>query len=210
MNGAALTGALAAIVIVFGLGFRAGDTNAYRLLLTGVVLATGFSALVSLLLVMAPQAQVKGMLYWLMGDLTDAGSPVAAWFVLLLAIAFALACATRLDLLALGETKARALGVAVAPLRIAVFLAAAIATVMAVMLGGAIGFIGLIAPHAIRLLGVADSRALLPLAVLLGGAFLTLADTASRTVWAPQQVPVGVLMALIGVPAMLVLLRRGA
>lgn len=210
MNGAALTGALAAIVIVFGLGFRAGDTNAYRLLLTGVVLATGFSALVSLLLVMAPQAQVKGMLYWLMGDLTDAGSPVAAWFVLLLAIAFALACATRLDLLALGETKARALGVAVAPLRIAVFLAAAIATVMAVMLGGAIGFIGLIAPHAIRLLGVADSRALLPLAVLLGGAFLTLADTASRTVWAPQQLPVGVLTALIGVPAMLVLLRRRA
>lgn len=208
-NAAALTSALAAIVIVFGLGFRSGDANVYRLLLTGVVLATGFSALVSLLLIMAPQAQVKGMLYWLMGDLTDAGNPAAAWTVLAFVTVLGVAYATRLDLLALGESKARALGVAVTSLRVGVFFAAALATVAAVMLGGAIGFIGLMVPHAIRLVGIAGHRALLPLAVLLGGGLLTLADTASRTIWAPQQLPVGVLTALIGVPAMLVLLKRG-
>jgi iron complex transport system permease protein len=76
------------------------------------------------------------------------------------------------------------------------------------MLGGAIGFVGLMAPHAIRMLGVAEHRLLLPLAVLLGGGFLTFADTAARALWAPQQLPVGVLTALIGVPAMLVLLGR--
>lgn len=207
-NAAALAGALAAIVLVFGLGFRSADANAYRLLLTGVVLATGFAALVSLILVTAPQAQVKGMLYWLMGDLSDAESPAAAWIVLILVAAFGLGYATRLDLLALGEMKARTLGVEVVPLRIGVFLVAAAATVAAVMLGGAIGFVGLMVPHALRLVGVVEHRALIPCAMLLGGAFLTIADTASRTLWAPQQLPVGVLTALIGVPAMLALLKR--
>lgn len=207
-NAAALAGALAAIFIVFGLGFRSGDWNVYRLLLTGVVLATGLSALVSLLLVMAPQAQVKGMLFWLMGDLAYAESPVIAWGILALVATLGLACATRLDLLALGHAKASTLGVAVTPLQLVVFFAAALATVAAVMLGGAIGFIGLMVPHAVRLLGVADHRALLPLAALLGGSLLTFADTAARTIWAPQQVPVGVLTALIGVPAMLLLLGR--
>lgn len=208
MHAAALAGALAAIVIVFGLSFRSGDWNVYRLLLTGVVLATGLSALVSLLLVMAPQAQVKGMLFWLMGDLAYAGSPAAAWIVLGGTVLYGVARATELDLLGLGHFKARSLGVAVTSLQIGVFFAAALATVAAVMLGGAIGFVGLMAPHAIRLLGVAEHRALLPLAVLLGGGFLTLADTAARTLWAPQQLPVGVLTALIGVPAMLLLLGR--
>jgi iron complex transport system permease protein len=208
VNASALASAFAAIVLVFGLGFRSGDPNPYRLLLTGVVLATGLSALVSLVLVVAPQAQVKGMLYWLMGDLAYADGPAPAWIAVAAVLAIAMTNATRLDLLALGRTKARALGLAVAPLQIAVFGAAALATVMAVMLGGAIGFVGLMAPHAIRLLGVANHRALLPLAMLLGGAFLTLADTAARTVWAPQQLPVGVLTALIGVPAMLFLLGR--
>ncbi len=206
MNAAAFAGALAAIVIVFGLGFRSGDWNVYRLLLTGVVLATGLSALVSLVLVMAPQAQVKGMLFWLMGDLAYAGNPAPAWIVLGAVMLFGAAQATQLDLLGLGQVKARSLGVAVAPLQIGVFFAAALATVAAVMLGGAIGFVGLMVPHAIRLLGVAEHRALLPLAALLGGSFLTLADTAARTLWAPQQLPVGVLTALIGVPAMLLLL----
>ncbi|MBI4195195.1 MAG: iron ABC transporter permease [Betaproteobacteria bacterium] len=208
MNAAAFGGAVAAIVIVFGLGFRSGDRNAYRLLLTGVVLATGLSALVSLTLVMAPPGQVKGMLFWLMGDLAYAESPIAAWIVLGMVLAYGMARAIELDLLGLGRIKAGSLGVGITWLQIGVFGVAALATVAAVMLGGAIGFVGLMVPHAIRLLGVAEHRVLLPLAVLAGGTFLTLADTAARTVWAPQQMPVGVLTALIGVPAMLLLLGR--
>jgi iron complex transport system permease protein len=208
MNASALLGAVGAIVIVFGLTYRTGDWNVYRLLLTGVVLSAGLSALISLTLVLAPEAQLKGMLFWLMGDLSQSGSPLPAWLVLTALCAFAVGASLKLDLLALGELKARSLGVAVGPLQIAVFGAAAVATVTAVVIGGAIGFIGLIAPHAIRLAGVANHRALVPLSVLLGGTLLTVADTAARTVWAPQQLPVGIFTALIGVPAMLVLLGR--
>lgn len=208
MNAAALAGALAAIVIVFGLSFRRGDWNVYRILLTGVVLSTGLSALISLLLVIAPQAQVQGMLFWLMGDLSYAGDPSWACLVLAGLTALGIAHSTRLDLLGLGELKAQSLGVGAASLQLGIFLSAALATVAAVVLGGAIGFVGLLIPHAVRLLGVANHRQLLPLAVLLGGTFLTVADTLARTVLAPQQLPVGVLTALLGVPGMLMLLGR--
>lgn len=208
MNFAAFAGAAAAIVIVFGLTYRSGDWNTYRLLLTGVVLSAGLAALISLTLVLAPEAQVKGMLFWLMGDLSQTDSPSIPAIVLLALLALSIGAAVRLDLLALGEFKARSLGIAVAPLQIFAFGAAAAATVAAVMTGGAIGFIGLVAPHALRLAGVVHHRALLPLAVLLGGSLLTIADTAARTLWSPQQLPVGIFTALIGVPAMLVLLGR--
>ena len=207
-NAAALAGASCAIAIVFGLSFRGGDWDVYRLLLTGVVLAAGFSALVSLTLVMAPHVQVKGMLFWLMGDLSYAGSPLPAWIVLVVVGAAAVAHAVKLDLLALGEVKARTLGLAVGPLQVALFAAAALATVAAVLLAGSVGFVGLMVPHAVRLLGVTSYRWLLPTAMLLGGSFLTVADTAARTLAAPQQLPVGVLTAIIGVPVMLFLLGR--
>jgi iron complex transport system permease protein len=208
MNVSAFAGAVAAIVLVFGLTYRAGDWNVYRLLLTGVVLSAGISAIISLILVLAPEAQLKGMLFWLMGDLSQSDSPWAAWLVLIALVVVAVGASIKLDLLALGELKARSLGMAVGGFQILVFGSAALSTVTAVVLGGAIGFIGLMAPHAIRLAGVANHRALVPLAVLLGGALLTIADTAARTAWAPQQLPVGIFTALLGVPAMLLLLTR--
>jgi iron complex transport system permease protein len=208
MNACALAGAIAALAIVFGVTYRSGEWNVYRLLLAGVVLSAGLSALISLALVLAPEAQVKGMLFWLMGDLSQAETAWPAWAVLAGLLALAIVVSTELDLLALGELKARSLGVPVRALQLAIFIAAALATVCAVLLGGAIGFIGLIAPHALRLGGVFRHRALLPLAAMLGGALLTFADTAARSAWAPQQLPVGVMTALVGVPAMLFLLAR--
>jgi iron complex transport system permease protein len=100
--------------------------------------------------------------------------------------------------------------VALKPVQAALYFGAAAATVAAVLLGGSIGFVGMMAPHALRLLGVHEHRVLLPAAVLCGGVFVTLADILARTVWAPQQLPVGVLTALIGVPVMLFLLSRRA
>jgi iron complex transport system permease protein len=144
----------------------------------------------------------------LMGDLSQSGSPLPAWIVLGTLTALGLTASLQLDLVALGELKARSLGVSLVPLQAGIFAAAAVATVSAVVLGGAIGFIGLMAPHAIRLAGVAHHRALLPLAAMSGGSLLTIADTAARTAWAPQQLPVGIVTALIGVPAMLLLLSR--
>ncbi|HET8610461.1 MAG TPA: iron ABC transporter permease [Burkholderiales bacterium] len=206
VNGIALLGALVAAGVVFGVGFRGGDWNAYRLLLTGVVLAAGLGALISLVLTLAPDAQLKGMLFWLMGDLSDAGGSGAAWIVLAIVLGGAMLLAPGLNALNLGSLKARSLGVAVGALQIAIYFGASAATVAAVLLGGTIGFIGLIMPHVIRLLGITDYRWLLPLSALLGGAVLTLADTLARTVWAPQQLPVGIFTALIGVPTMLWLL----
>ena len=210
VNAAALAGAIAAIAIVFGVTFRGGQWNIYRLLLSGVVLSAGFAALTSLILVIAPSAQVKGMLFWLMGDLSYAENPLVACGLLSVLTLVAVALAARLDILGLGDTKARSLGVSVVSLQRMVFFGAALATVAAVMLGGAIGFVGLMMPHAVRLMGVVRHHLLLPVSVLAGGSFLTLADTCARALWAPQQLPVGIFTALIGVPCMLYLLTRRA
>lgn len=209
-NLAALLGALGAIAIVFALSFRAGDWNLHRLLLTGVVLSAGFTALISLLLTLAPQAQLRGMLFWLMGDLSHADASGTAWSVLAVVVMAFTLRAGSLNALALGALKARALGVAVGGLQAALYFGAAAATVAAVLLGGSIGFVGIMVPHALRLAGVNDHRWLLPASALVGGSFVTLADTFARTVWAPQQLPVGVFTALLGVPVLLYLLSRKA
>ncbi len=207
-NFAALAGALGAIAIVFALSFRAGDWNVHRLLLTGVVLSAGFTAMISMLLTVAPQAQLRGMLFWLMGDLSHADASGAAWWVLAAVVVVFTLGSGSLNALALGAMKARALGVAVGGWQAALYFGAAVATVAAVLLGGSIGFVGIMVPHALRLAGVNDHRWLLPASALVGGSFVTLADTFARTVWAPQQLPVGVFTALLGVPVLLYLLSR--
>ena len=203
-------GALLAIVTVFGLGFRYGERNIYRLLLTGVVLSAGCGAVISLLLTLAPSAQVQGMLFWLMGDLSHPqGLPLAAAGLLLVG-AGATLFSGGLDVLAGGLDKAAALGMAVNRWQMALYFAAAVLTMMALQLGGSIGFVGLLMPHVIRLLGVSVHRWLIPCSILLGGSFLVAADTLARTLWAPLQLPVGVFTAVLGVPIMLWLLGRRA
>jgi iron complex transport system permease protein len=208
LQGMAASGALAAMAVVFALSWRAGDWRMGRLLLTGVVLASGLAALISLVLATAPAAQAKGMLFWLMGDLGDVTGAPWLWAVLGAVLAPALVMAAALDALALGPDKARALGVGVTAAQLALYIGAALATTAAVTVGGSIGFVGLVVPHALRLMGLAAHRWLVPGAALAGGSLLVLADTAARTVWSPQQLPVGVLTALIGVPVMLALLAR--
>lgn len=211
VNLTSLAGALAAIAIAFGLSFRSGDWNLYRLLLTGVVLSAGCAALTTLILTLAPASDVKGMLFWLMGDMSRAVGAEglsSAWVTLVIVAAISMIFSGSLNVLSLGQIKAKTLGVAVLPLQVGIYFGAALATVATLMLAGVIGFVGLIIPHVIRLLGINDYRWLLPLAMLLGGSFLTLADTLARTLWAPQQLPVGVLTALLGVPLLLLLLSR--
>ncbi|SEL55035.1 FecCD family ABC transporter permease [Nitrosovibrio tenuis] len=208
VNLTSLAGALAVVALVFGLSFRAGDWNLYRLLLTGVVLSAGCTALITLILTLAPAGDVKGMLFWLMGDVSRAEELLPAWAVLIVVMAMSMLFSSSLNVLSLGQIKAKTLGVAVLPLQLGIYFCASLATVAALILAGAIGFVGLIVPHVVRLLGVHDFRWLLPLSVLLGGSFLTLADTLARTLWAPQQLPVGVLTALLGVPMLLILLSR--
>jgi len=148
------------------------------------------------------------MLFWLMGDLSQAGNAWQPLLVLAVALALAMPFARELNLLARGLMQAQALGVAVDRLRYAIYLLASLATATAVTTAGAIGFIGLVVPHLVRLASGNDQRLLLPASALAGGALLLLADTLARSLIAPQQLPVGVLTALIGVPVFLALLSR--
>jgi len=208
VDGAALGGALAAMLLVFGLAHGDGSWTQTRLLLTGVIVAAGCGAAVTLMLSLAPDVRVRSMLFWLMGDASGAGRPWPAVAVLVAGLAAVLPFARDLNVLARGEVTARALGVRVERLRLLLYLLASLLTATAVTLVGSVGFVGLIVPHLVRFLVGNDQRVLLPAALLAGGTLLTLADTAARTVMAPVQLPVGVLTALIGVPVFLFLLSR--
>ena len=208
---AALVGALGSTLLVFALartGAERAPWTTTRLLLTGVVVAAGWGALIALLLTLAPDAQVKGMLFWLIGDLGGATVATPAIVTLVLALAVSFAFARDLNVLSRGEDVAAALGVAVG--RTTVFLCAlsAFATAAAVTTAGSVGFVGLVVPHGLRLVIGNDQRLLLPASALTGGTLLLLADTLARTIAAPIQLPVGVITALVGVPVLLALLTR--
>ena len=205
---AAFAGALTAIWLVFGLARGDGAWTHTRLLLTGVIVAAGCGAAVTLMLAIAPETKLQSMLFWLMGDASAARRPWPALLVLAGGLLVMLPFARELNVLARGDGPARALGVAVGRLRVLVYLAASLLTATAVTLIGSVGFVGLIVPHLIRLLVGNDQRLLLPAAALAGGALLLAADTAARIVVAPMQLPVGALTALIGVPVFLFLLAR--
>lgn len=204
----AFAGAFASTVLVFGLARGGGPWSPTRLLLTGVVVAAGWGAVVALILSLAPETQLRGMLFWLIGDLS---APPAAWLTLaalLFAMLAVMPLAGDLNALARGEIAAAALGVDVEHLPWLLFALAAFLTAAAVTTAGAIGFVGLIVPHAVRLVLGNDQRLLLPASALAGGALLLVADTLARQVTAPAQLPTGIVTALIGVPTFLYLLRR--
>ncbi len=208
VNIGALLGAVAAIALVFALGWRGRGAGPERTLLAGVVLSAGFAAIISLFLVLAPAAQLHGMLFWLMGDLSRVISADIALVTLGIVAVISVLLGHSLDILALGETKAATLGLSAKPFQILIFLLAAVATTVVVVSAGSIGFVGLLVPHAIRLLGITRHRALMVFSIFAGGAFLVWADLLARSIAAPLQLPVGAVTALLGVPLLLLLLIR--
>ena len=205
---AAFGGAMAATLIVFSLAHGSGAWTPVRLLLTGVVLAAGFGAATTLLLALSPDQQLRGMLFWLMGDLSFAFEPARVlWLLLILTIATSLG-ARHLNVLARGELQAAIVGLPVTGVRYLIFAAASLATALSVTTVGVVGFIGLVVPHLVRMFGGSDHRIVVPAAAIGGGALLVIADTLSRTLIAPRQLPVGALTAAIGVPLFLLLMSR--
>jgi iron complex transport system permease protein len=196
------------MVTVFGLARGDGSWTQSRLLLTGVIVAAGCGAGVALILSLAPEQKLHSMLFWLMGDLSHAGSPWPALAVAAIGLALVMPIARDLNLLSRGDLVASTLGVKVRVLRAAIYGLGSLLTAVAVTTTGSVGFIGLVVPHLVRLAIGNDQRILLPAATLAGGALLVVADTLARTVVAPQQLPVGVLTALLGVPVFLYLLSR--
>lgn len=207
IQGSAVAGAVVAVVIVHLLA-RGGGTT--RLLLTGVVLASACGAIVTVLLSVADASRLRGMVFWLAGDLEWAVDPWASALTALLAVIFAVLLARPLNVLAAGELRARSAGMRLEAWRGFVFVGCAVLTAVAVVSAGTVGFVGLITPHIVRLaFRTSDHRVVAPASALLGGTLLACADVAARTVVAPTQLPVGAIMALVGAPLFLALLRRG-
>ena len=212
----AAVGAAAASALLFGLLWRRlastaivpSGEGATALLLVGVMIGAGCSAIVSLILTLADEGQLRGMVFWLLGDLNGASHWEIVWIAVAVALAMVWPRARELDWLARGDAWAATLGVAVGPRRRAVLLAAALATGAAVATAGAIGFVGLVVPHALRRLGVRAAPLLLPTSAIAGGAFVVAVDAAARTIVAPLQLPVGVLAAAIGVPTFIAMLLQ--
>lgn len=205
---AAFGGAMAATLLVFGIAHGTGSWAPARLLLTGVVLAAGFGAATTMLLALSPDQNLRGMLFWLMGDLSFAFEPARILWLLAAMVAIGTLAARHLNVLSRGELQAVIVGMPVKGFRYLVFAAASLATALSVTAVGVIGFIGLVVPHLVRLLAGSDHRIVLPASALAGGALLVVADTLARTIMAPRQLPVGALTAAIGVPLFLLLMSR--
>lgn len=211
---AAFGGAMSVAALLFILAYRdfrgagSAEGSAPLLLLTGVIVAAGCGAIVTLLLSIAPDQSLRGMVFWMIGDLSNTQPRYMAWSIWFIVMLLMLYKARDINIAAMHADNARALGVNVGALRRLLFVCAALLTASAVSTAGSIGFVGLIIPHACRFKFGPDHRLLIPLASLGGGAFLVFADTLARTVAAPHQLPVGVITALIGVPVFLFQLHQ--
>jgi iron complex transport system permease protein len=210
VDGAAFAGAAAISLLLYSLARRdlRADGGATSLLLTGVILSSGCMALVTLMLSIAPEGRLRGMIFWMIGDLSGAPLRVLPWLVLGVALLFSVRNARALNVIAMHADGAAALGIRVGPLRKGLYCCSGLLTASAVTTAGSIGFVGLIVPHACRFALGPDHRLLVPAATLAGGTFLVLADTLARTIAAPQQLPVGVVTALLGAPVFLIQLHQ--
>ncbi|OUE27581.1 FecCD family ABC transporter permease [Clavibacter michiganensis] len=210
VTGAAFAGAIATLALVLALGRRGGRVDPARLVLVGVSISSLLQALTSWLQLQASPDQIAGVLFWLLGSVSGAtwaslALPAAALAIGLVGL---LAGGRTLDALLLGDDRAASLGVDLSRSRTILFAVSALLTAAAVSVAGGVGFVGLIAPHLVRLVVGPAHRRLLPLAALVGGLFLVLADLAGRTLTAPRELPLSIVTALVGVPVFLTVLLR--
>jgi iron complex transport system permease protein len=209
LSGGAFLGSLVAFAAVLALAGRS-LTSSTRVVLAGVAVSQLFGALTSLVVVTSADADsTRSVTFWLLGSLAAANwsSVLACAAVLAAVLVVCWSAALALDAFAFGQEAAASLGVAPARTQLLLLCATALSAAVLVAASGAIGFVGLIVPHAARFLVGARHRVLLPTCALLGGVFLLWADTAARSLFAPQDVPVGVVTAVVGVPVFAAVLR---
>jgi len=206
----AFAGAVAATAAVYFLGRRGGELDSYALLLGGIITASFLSALIMFLMTTISGRELRGMAFWLMGDLSTPSPVSVGWLFLVLVVAVGAIYTTAADLnlLLAGEQEAMHLGVDVVRVKLVVYVGASVLTGLAVCVSGSIGYVGLMVPHLVRLLFGSDYRLLIPATALGGAIAVVLADTLARTLVAPTQLPVGAMTALVGAPVFIYLLRR--
>jgi iron complex transport system permease protein len=207
----AFLGAAGTIAAVYLLGRRDGQIDSTTLLLGGVITGSFLSAIITFLMGTVTTGNTRGMVFWLMGNLSTSFQKSVYWFLgigFLVAAGAIYTTASDLNLLLAGEKEAMHLGVDVPRVRLVVYIAASFLTGLAVSVSGAIGYVGLIVPHVMRLIFGSDHRSLLPTAALGGAIAVVFADTLARTVVAPNELAVGAVTAIVGAPLFIYLLRR--
>lgn len=207
---AAFAGAIATIAAVYFLGRRGGQLDSATLLLAGIVTASFLSAAIMFLMTTLSGRDLRGMAFWLMGDLSSPAAIDLKWlyFLLVIAVGSIYTTSSDLNLILTGEQEARHLGVNVHRVKLVVYVAASVLTGLAVSVAGAIGYVGLLVPHVIRMMFGTDYRLLIPASALGGAILIVLADTLARTVVAPTELPVGAMTAIAGAPVFIYLMRR--
>jgi iron complex transport system permease protein len=212
---AAFVGAASTIAAVYFLGRRGGQLDSPTLLLAGIVAASFLSAIIMFLLTMVTGSELRSIAFWLMGDLTapPPTTNVLGWlgflfFVFIVAAGAMYTTSSDLNLILTGEQEAKHLGVNVNRVKFVVYIAASVLTGLAVSVSGAIGYVGLLVPHVMRMLFGTDYRMLIPTAAIGGAIAIVLADTLARTLVAPTELPVGAMTALAGAPVFIYLMRR--
>jgi iron complex transport system permease protein len=208
----AFIGAIATIAGVYFLGRREGQLDSTTLLLGGIISASFFSAIIMFLMTTLAGRDLRGMVFWLMGDLSTPISAGMQWVFtvgLIAATGAIYSTSADLNLLLTGEREATHLGVDVTRVKLVVYVSASILTALAVSSSGAIGYVGLLIPHIVRLIFGSDYRLLIPASALCGAIAIVLADTLARTIVPPTELPVGAMTAMAGAPVFIYLLRRG-
>ena len=210
----AFAGAAATTAAVYFLGRRGGQLDGATLLLAGIVAASFLSAIIMFLMTTLSGRDLRGMAFWLMGDLgSTLPSNPAAWFealffVFIVAAGAIYATSSDLNLILTGEQEARHLGVNVGRVKIVVYVAASVLTGLAVSVSGAIGYVGLLVPHVMRMIFGTDYRLLIPTSAIGGAILVVVADTIARSIVSPTELPVGAMTALAGAPVFIYLMRR--
>jgi iron complex transport system permease protein len=184
------------------------QTSSAKLLLMGVMLAAGWAAILSLLLLIAPAGQTKSMLFWLFGDIDCHCYPILALSTLVVGGLIAYRLTDELNILSQGHLLAQTLGVDTQSLQLIIFMLTAALIAIAVSLAGTIGFVGLVVPHCARLLLKTHSKLLIPTCIFLGSLLLILADLISRTILPSTPLPIGLFTTLLGIPLFLYLVRN--
>ena len=212
LTAGAAAGALAAGALLLWLARRAlasSDDASPRLILAGAMLAALTGAMASLLLAITPDQRLRGAIFWLVGDLSGADDGARALVAAVVVAAWFVWRERALDRLLLGSVAAHLLGEPVKRLRFELLLGASLAAALAVASAGAVGFVGLVIPHALRLAGVQRTRDLALLSPIGGAALVVAADLLARVVAQPIELPVGAVMALVGAPVFVWFLSRG-
>ena len=212
LSASAFAGAVAAAALVYVVARSAGRVTSTRLLLAGVAVGYALQAATSFLIFASDSAEgARSVMFWLLGSLALAawGQPLAlAAAVVVLAVAALTVLGRRLDALAVGDETALTLGVAPERLRTGLLVLVALCVAVVVSAAGAVGFVGLVVPHlARRAVGAAHTRAM-PIAALMGAILLIWADVVARVLLAPQEIPIGIVTAVLGAPFLLILVRR--